>query len=93
MNTPADVRGSRLLAERSSCHVIKRLPSRRRRENNVGGGGVSQKATGRDRRPDGFSGGLKLLGADPQSFVIQGADWHARCLKKRPNHNEAVEPG
>jgi hypothetical protein len=25
--------------------------------------------------------GLKLLGADLQSFVILGADWHARCLK------------
>jgi hypothetical protein len=25
--------------------------------------------------------GLKLLGADLQSLVIQSADWHARCLK------------
>jgi hypothetical protein len=90
MNTPADVRGSRLLAERSSCHVIKRLPSRRRRENNVGCRKKRQGATeGRMGSPEG----LKLLGTDPQGLVIQGADWHARCLEKRPNHNEAVEPG
>ena len=30
MNTSADVRGSRLLAERSSCHMAKRLPSKTR---------------------------------------------------------------
>jgi hypothetical protein len=81
---PRDVRGSRLLAERSSCRVAKRLPSKMclrqfRAVNAEGTQGVAK--NDRARQAGEMSSGVseRVLAADLQSLAIHGVCWHARC--------------
>ena len=63
--------------------MAKRLPSkmslREFRAVTAEGRACRKKRQGATDGPTGSSQCLKVLGTDLQSFVMQGADWHARC--------------